>query len=120
MSVRTEIEELRKQLEHHNRLYYLDAKPEITDREYDRLMKRLEQLETDHPEFDSPESPTKKVGGAPIEGFQTVAHRLPMLSIDNIFELEGLTDDYRCAFAAGDRESPRTAGGQGRSLYQQF
>lgn len=92
MSVRTEIEELRKQLEHHNRLYYLDAKPEITDREYDRLMKRLEQLETDHPEFDSPESPTKKVGGAPIEGFQTVAHRLPMLSIDNIFELEGLTE----------------------------
>ena len=92
MSVRTEIEELRKQLEHHNRLYYLDAKPEITDREYDRLMKRLEQLEADHPAFDSPESPTKKVGGAPIEGFQTVAHRLPMLSIDNIFELEGLTE----------------------------
>lgn len=92
MSVRTEIEELRKQLEHHNRLYYLDAKPEITDREYDRLMKRLEQLEAEHPEFDSPESPTKKVGGAPIEGFKTVAHRLPMLSIDNIFELDVLTD----------------------------
>ncbi|WP_339728271.1 NAD-dependent DNA ligase LigA [uncultured Gimesia sp.] len=92
MSVRNEIEDLRKQLEHHNRLYYLQAKPEISDREYDRLMKRLEKLEAEYPEYDSPDSPTKKVGGAPIEGFQTVPHRLPMLSIDNIFEQEGLRD----------------------------
>ncbi len=92
MSVRKEIEELRKKLEHHNRLYYLQAKPEITDLEFDRLMKRLEKLEDEHPEFDSPDSPTKKVGGAPIEGFQTVTHRLPMLSIDNIFEEEGLRE----------------------------
>ncbi|QDT43024.1 DNA ligase [Gimesia alba] len=92
MSVQKEIEELRKQLEHHNRLYYLQAKPEISDREFDRLMKRLEKLESEHPEYDSPDSPTRKVGGAPIEGFQTVPHRLPMLSIDNIFEQEGLRE----------------------------
>ena len=92
MSVQKEIEELRQQLEYHNRLYYLQAKPEISDREFDRLMKRLEKLEAEHPEYDSPDSPTKKVGGAPIEGFQTVAHRLPMLSIDNIFEQEGLRE----------------------------
>lgn len=92
MSIQKEIEELRKQVEHHNRLYYIQAKPEVSDREYDRLLKRLEKLEADHPEFDSPDSPTKKVGGAPIEGFQTVPHRLPMLSIDNIFELDGLDD----------------------------
>lgn len=92
MSVEQEIEDLRKQLEHHNRLYYLQAKPEISDRDYDRLMKQLEKLEAEHPEFDSPDSPTKKVGGAPIEGFETVAHRVPMLSIDNIFEQEGLRE----------------------------
>ncbi|QDT26429.1 DNA ligase [Gimesia panareensis] len=92
MSVQKEIEQLRQQLEHHNRLYYIKAKPEISDREFDKMMKRLEQLEEEHPEFDSPDSPTKKVGGAPIEGFQTVAHRVPMLSIDNIFELDGLKD----------------------------
>ncbi|QDV16038.1 DNA ligase [Gimesia panareensis] len=92
MSVQKEIEQLRQQLEYHNRLYYIKAKPEISDREFDKMMKRLEQLEEEHPEFDSPDSPTKKVGGAPIEGFQTVAHRVPMLSIDNIFELDGLKD----------------------------
>ncbi|QDU50693.1 NAD-dependent DNA ligase LigA [Gimesia panareensis] len=92
MSVQKEIGQLRQQLEHHNRLYYIKAKPEISDREFDKMMKRLEQLEEEHPEFDSPDSPTKKVGGAPIEGFQTVPHRVPMLSIDNIFELEGLKD----------------------------
>ncbi|QDT97356.1 NAD-dependent DNA ligase LigA [Gimesia aquarii] len=92
MSIRKEIEELRNKIEHHNRLYYIQAKPEISDRDFDQLMKRLEKLEAEHPEYDSPDSPTKKVGGAPIEGFQTVEHRLPMLSIDNIFEQEGLKD----------------------------
>ncbi len=80
-----EIETLRRELERHNRLYYVDAKPEITDREYDALMAKLISLETAHPEFYSADSPSKKVGGAPIEGFQQVTHRVPMLSIDNIF-----------------------------------
>lgn len=92
MSIRKEIEQLRQKIEYHNRLYYIQAKPEISDREFDLDMKRLEKLESENPEFDSPDSPTKKVGGAPIEGFKTVAHRLPMLSIDNIFELDGLKE----------------------------
>lgn len=92
MSIRKEIKELRTNIERHNRLYYIQAKPEISDRDFDQLMKRLEKLEVEHPEYDSPDSPTKKVGGAPIEGFQTIEHRLPMLSIDNIFEQEGLND----------------------------
>lgn len=91
-TVQQEIEQLRAELERHNRLYYVDAAPEITDREFDRLMRRLQQLEEQHPEFDSPTSPTRKVGGEPITGFQQVAHRIPMLSIDNAFEEQELLD----------------------------
>lgn len=82
-SVRTRIESLRSDLNRHNRLYYVDARPEISDLEFDRLLKELTDLETTHPEFDSPDSPTRKVGGTPIDGFVTVEHRLPMLSIEN-------------------------------------
>ena len=80
------IKSLRAEIERHNRLYYIDAKPEISDREFDRLMAELVDLEKAHPELDSPDSPSHKVGGAPIEGFVTVRHRLPMLSIDNTYE----------------------------------
>lgn len=80
-----EIQQLRTEIERHNRLYYLDAQPEITDLEYDRLLRRLQQLEGEHPEFDDPASPSHKVGGEPIAGFQTVPHRQPMLSIDNVY-----------------------------------
>lgn len=84
--------ELRSQLDHHNRLYYNKATPEISDAEYDKLFRELELLEKDHPEFHDPNSPTLRVGGAPIEGFQQIQHAVPMLSIDDVFELspEGL------------------------------
>lgn len=85
-SIRREIERLRTEIERHNRLYYVDARPEISDYEFDLLLKRLETLERDHPEYDSPDSPSHKVGGAPIDGFRTVPHRLPMLSIDNVYD----------------------------------
>ncbi|MCA9046879.1 MAG: NAD-dependent DNA ligase LigA, partial [Planctomycetaceae bacterium] len=75
MTPREEVDELRRDLNRHNRLYYVDARPEITDLEFDKLLKRLEALELQHPELDSPDSPTHKVGGEPIEGFETVAHR---------------------------------------------
>ncbi len=91
-NVRQEIEQLREEIWRHNRLYYVDAQPEITDLEYDKLLKRLERLEADHPEFDSPESPSHKVGGEPIEGFETVAHRQPMLSIDNVYNEDALLE----------------------------
>ncbi|GAB5439830.1 MAG: NAD-dependent DNA ligase LigA [Fuerstiella sp.] len=91
-NVQHEIERLRAELDRHNRLYYVEAAPEITDREFDKLMQRLQELEQQHPEFDSPTSPTRKVGGEPIVGFQQVAHRVPMLSIDNAFEEQELVD----------------------------
>ncbi|MBL8849238.1 MAG: NAD-dependent DNA ligase LigA [Planctomycetaceae bacterium] len=84
---RRRIEHLRREIERHSRLYYVDAKTEISDLEFDKLLKELEKLEREHPELDSPDSPTHKVGGEPIEGFQTVAHRLPMLSIDNVYDV---------------------------------
>src|SRR5262245_21625460 len=82
-SAKHEIERLRDEIERHNYLYYVEGQPEIPDLEFDKLLKRLEELEREHPEYDSPDSPTHKVGGAPIEGFVTVEHRRPMLSIDN-------------------------------------
>ncbi|HET6324203.1 MAG TPA: NAD-dependent DNA ligase LigA [Planctomycetaceae bacterium] len=85
-SVKAEIEKLRDELRRHNRLYFVEAKPEITDLEYDKLMARLVKLESEHPEFESPDSPSKQVGGTPVEGFNTVEHRIPMLSIDNVYD----------------------------------
>lgn len=90
--VREEIEQLRNEIRRHDVLYYQLGQPEISDAEYDRLMRRLQQLEREHPEYDSPDSPTKKVGGAPIEGFVTVEHRVPMLSIENVFDEEELAE----------------------------
>lgn len=80
-----EIEELRAEIERHNRLYYVLAAPEISDREFDRLMDRLQRLEAEHPELITPESPTRKVGGEPLGEFQTVQHSVPMLSIENTY-----------------------------------
>ena len=91
-SAQQEIEQLREELERHNRLYYVDAAPVITDRDYDRMMSRLQQLEAEHPEFDSPASPSHKVGGEPISGFDQVQHQVPMLSIDNAFDEQELVD----------------------------
>lgn len=92
-SANTQIEQLREEIRRHNRLYYIDARPEISDREFDTLMQRLQQLEAEFPQFDSPDSPSKQVGGAPVTGFQTVAHRVPMLSIDNVYD-EASLDEF--------------------------
>jgi hypothetical protein len=79
---------LRSELERHNRLYYTDASPEISDAEYDKLYRELEDLENKHPEFDDPNSPTKRVGGEPLDSFKQVKHLVRMLSIDDVFELK--------------------------------
>ena len=84
----TRVLELRKELDRHNRLYYQDAAPEISDADYDKLYRELEQLEAAHPEHASPDSPTRRVGGAPLESFQQVRHLVPMLRIDDVFELK--------------------------------
>lgn len=86
------VAELRQKIRYHNRLYYVEARTEISDLEFDRLVKELEQLEREYPELDSPDSPTHKVGGEPIDGFQTVEHRIPMLSIDNVYSEEGIRE----------------------------
>ena len=86
----SEVEQLRAELWRHNRLYYVEAQPEISDLEYDRLLQRLQQIEREHPELDTSDSPTHKVGGEPIEGFTQVDHRVPMLSIENVYEESGV------------------------------
>ena len=101
------MERLREQLRHHDYLYYVLAQPEISDREYDRLMEDLKKLEAKHPELVAPDSPTQRVGGEPIAGFQQVRHALPMLSIDNTYSREELREfDARVAKALG-RQSYR-------------
>lgn len=85
-SVRDRIERLREEIERHNRLYYVEARPEISDREYDRLMRELIELEEKYPQYRSDDSPSQRVGGQPIEGFRTVEHAVPMMSIDNTYD----------------------------------
>jgi DNA ligase (NAD+) len=87
-SVEHEIEHLRNELNRHNRLYYEEAAPEISDREYDKLMARLMELEAEHPELLTADSPSQRVGGAPLAEFKTVAHAVPMLSIDNTYSFD--------------------------------
>ncbi len=99
MSVSTathkEVESLRDQIRHHNFRYHALDDPEIPDAEYDRLMRALQQLETDNPELISADSPTQRVGDAPISAFGTVAHELPMLSLGNAFSEEELREFHR-------------------------
>src|SRR2546429_2033527 len=85
-------EELRRLIDHHNFLYYVEAKPEISDKEYDKLYDELKKLETENPELITPDSPTQRVGGQPIEGFAAVTHRVPMLSIDNTYNADELRE----------------------------
>jgi len=82
------VAELRQLLDHHNNLYYTKAEPEISDAEYDKLYRELEDLEKSHPELAEPNSPTQRVGSVPNTAFTQVTHPVPMLSIDDVFELK--------------------------------
>jgi len=84
------IRELREQIRHHEERYYIHNDPEISDEEFDRLLHELEKLEADNPELVTPDSPTQRVGGRPVEGFPTVDHLVPMLSLDNSYNREEL------------------------------
>ncbi len=81
-----EIESLRDQIRHHDDLYFNQARPEISDQQYDALMRRLLETEAKHPELLTPDSPSQRLGGAPIDGFKTVRHALRMMSIDNTYD----------------------------------
>ncbi len=82
--------ELRQELDRHNHLYYVEAAPVISDRDFDRLLQELIDLEKQYPELATPDSPTQRVGGAPIPGFKQITHRVPMLSIENSYDAADL------------------------------
>src|SRR5262245_34550435 len=86
MSIEKEIAALRQEIREHDRRYYVEAKPTISDREYDKKMDRLKELEAKRSDLVTPDSPSLRVGGEPIEGFETVAHARRMYSIDNTYD----------------------------------
>jgi DNA ligase (NAD+) len=99
------IAELREQIRHHDYLYYVLARPEVADAEYDALMQELSELEAAHPELVTPDSPTQRVAGQPVEAFAPVEHRAAMLSLDNA----GSHDDLREFVARLRRALPGAA-----------
>ncbi len=105
MTVRQRVAELRRLIEYHNYRYYVLDSPEISDAEYDRLMQELRQLEAEHPELQSPDSPTQRVGAGPLEAFGIVEHRLPLLSLANAFGIDELRAWHgRVTRLIGERE----------------
>jgi DNA ligase (NAD+) len=101
----TEIEKLRDEIRRHDELYYVENAPEISDREYDELMEKLQKLEEEHPELLTPDSPTQRVGGRPAEGFPEVVHTRPMMSLDNSYNIDELRAfDDRCRRLAEGRK----------------
>jgi DNA ligase (NAD+) len=91
-AIEHEIELLRETLRHHNYLYYVLDQPEITDSEYDSLFRRLQELEEEHPEIITADSPTQRVGAPPAEGFKEAVHAVPMQSLANAFSIDDLRD----------------------------
>jgi DNA ligase (NAD+) len=104
-SARDRIPELRRLIRHHEEQYYIHNAPEISDEAFDTLLHELEKLETEHPELVTPESPTQRVGGRLVEGFATVEHKVPMLSLDNAYneeELRAFDERVRKVAGVGD------------------
>src|SRR5215469_8627031 len=91
-AIAKQMEKLREELRHHEYLYYVLDEPEISDIKFDKMMAELKQLETEHPELVTPDSPTQRVGGAPRKGFETRRHSPPMMSLDNTYSTEDLED----------------------------
>lgn len=92
MDAKTEIEKLRNEIEYHNKLYYVDDAPVISDYDYDMLMVRLIKLEEEHPELITPTSPTQRVGGKALSQFTQVRHQVPLESLSDVFSYEELAD----------------------------
>src|SRR5919202_3808600 len=108
VDVRGRIEDLREQIRYHNRLYYVEDAPKISDAEYDALYGELEALEAEHPELVTSDSPTQRVGGEPLEGFEDVRHAVPMLSLANARKTEELREWHaRVRRLLGPDEEPR-------------
>jgi len=104
---RKRAEELRREIERHNRLYYEEARPEIPDDRYDALVRELRELEERFPSLRTPDSPTRRVGGRPAGRFPTVRHEVPMLSLDNTYnEDELFAFDERVTRLLGTKDHP--------------
>jgi DNA ligase (NAD+) len=104
-TIARDIEKLRDEIRRHDDLYYVENAPEISDREYDELLEKLQQLEAAHPELITPDSPTQRVGGRPAEGFPEVVHTRPMMSLDNSYNIDELRAfDERCQRLAEGRK----------------
>ena len=103
------IEALRAEIRKHERLYYVQNQPEISDEAYDRLERELRELEAEHPDLVTPDSPTQRVGEKPSDEFPTFAHRVPMLSLDNTFgedELREFDEEERATAPSAPRPLP--------------
>ncbi len=109
MDIQKEIIALRRELEKHNRLYYVEDAPVISDYEYDMLMQKLKALEAEHPELVTPDSPTQKVGGAALSKFEPVQHQVPLESLTDVFSYDEL-------FAFGERMDAAFGGHQRYSV----
>jgi len=116
------IEKLRKEISHHNYKYYVENNPEISDYEFDQLLKELEKLESEFPDLITPDSPTQRVGGGPLEGFKTVEHKVPMLSLANTYTFDELREfDERVRKNVGEVEyivDPKIDGAGVALLYE--
>src|SRR5215470_1770112 len=104
-NIKAELERLREQLRYHDERYYVHHSPEISDYDYDQLMNRLKELEVEHSELVTPDSPTQRVGGRPVTGFESYTHKRSMLSLDNTYSEEDLREwDERCRRLADGRD----------------
>ena len=92
--MKQKIEELRRWLNYHNRKYYIDNAPEVSDYEFDQRMHELQRLEAEYPEYDDPNSPSRRVGSDLTTEFRTVEHRYPMLSLGNTYSIEELHEFF--------------------------
>ncbi len=101
-----EAEELRRQIRHHDHLYYIDATPEISDQDYDKLYHALLDLEAAHPEVVTPDSPTQRMHGGVAEGFETVEHTVPMLSLENTYNADDLARFHESVLRGLHGETP--------------
>ena len=117
-----EIKKLREEINHHNHKYYVENNPEISDYEFDQLLKKLEKLESQFPDLITPDSPTQRVGEEPVEGFTTVEHKVAMLSLDNTYTYDELREfDERVKKNVGEAEyvvEPKIDGAGVALLYE--
>ena len=92
MNVDEHLQSLRRQIREHDYRYYVEARPEISDRDYDALLRELEDLEKEHPELITPDSPTQRVSGEPVGTFETAPHATPMLSLANSYSQQEIEE----------------------------